>query len=245
MPEWSHAEDDLRRVLTESQEFGAQAPEAAANGAWWDAQGTLLPIRRRPRASTWREASVLMVFHPGHDRVGRGHVEARASPHVLLTQRAAALANHPGQVAFPGGSRDTADADAVHTAVREAAEEVSLHAEALRVLGPLPPAPLPISRFMVTPVLAVAEDLGTLVPEAGEVERVFSAGIEALSDPRNRYSSVLRRGRDVFRGPAFVVDGTLVWGFTAVLLDRLLERLGWARGWDPSREIDPREYQLL
>ncbi|HIW99020.1 MAG TPA: CoA pyrophosphatase [Candidatus Nesterenkonia stercoripullorum] len=245
MPDWSQAGEDLRRVVAESFEFRAQAPEAAANGAWWDAEGTLLPIRRRLTAGAWREAAVLLVFHPGHERASGDGLDRAVRPHVLLTERAAVLANHPGEVAFPGGSRDAADVDVVHTAVREAAEEVSLHAEALRVLGPLPPAPLPISSFIVTPVLAVAENLGVLVPEAGEVERVFSVEVEALSDPRNRYSTVLRRGRQVFRGPAFVIDGTLVWGFTAVLLDRLLDRLGWARDWDPSREIDPRDYQLL
>ena len=245
MPDWSQAGEDLRRVVAESFEFSAEAPEAAAQGAWWDAEGTLLPIRRRLPAGEWREAAVLMVFHPGGERAGGSGFDGAASPHVLLTERAAALANHPGQVAFPGGSRDDADVDAVHTAVREAVEEVSLDTKALGVLGPLPPAPLPISSFMVTPVLAVAEDLGVLAPEAGEVERIFSVEVEALCDPGNRCSTVLRRGHQVFRGPAFVIDGTLVWGFTAVLLDRLLERLGWARDWDPSREIDPRDYQLL
>ena len=191
----------------------------------------------------WREAAVLMVFHPEDEHPGPAGRGQAVGPRLLLTERAAALANHPGQIAFPGGSRDASDVDAVHTAVREAEEEVALNSAALQILGALPPAPLPISSFMVTPVLAVTGELGSLVPEAGEVERVFSVGVDALCEPANRYSTVLPRGREVFRAPAFIVEGTLVWGFTAVLLDRLLERLGWASPWDPAREIDPRDYQ--
>jgi hypothetical protein len=49
--------------------------------------------------------------------------------------------------------------------------------------------------------------------------------------------SVLRRGGQVFRSPAFLVHGVVVWGFTAILLSHLFDDLGWTLEWDTSQEI--------
>jgi hypothetical protein len=71
---------------------------------------------------------------------------------------------------------------------------------------------------------------------------VFRVPVADLLDPRRRGVTVLRRGgAREFRGPAFVIDDGprthTVWGFTAMLLDGLFDRLGWTEPWDRDREV--------
>src|SRR5881397_2244114 len=75
---------------------------------------------------------------------------------VLLTQRTDHLTDHPGQISFPGGRAEPEDADAIATALREAHEEIGLHARHIDVLGALPTYTTGTG-FVVTPVVALIE----------------------------------------------------------------------------------------
>lgn len=155
---------------------------------------------------------------------------------VLLLSRATTLRSHPGQVAFPGGRVDPGDDGPVAAALREAREETGLEVSGVDVLGALPPAPLAVSGHLVTPVLGWWRHPSPVgVVDEAESAAVFRAPVADLLDPRGRGIIVLRRGASEFRGPAFEIDGRLVWGFTAILLDALFDRLGWTEEWDRGR----------
>jgi 8-oxo-dGTP pyrophosphatase MutT (NUDIX family) len=162
--------------------------------------------------------------------------EGPAGPDVLLIQRAEQLRQHAGQPAFPGGAVDPGDDGPVGTALRESAEEVGLDATGVRVVALLPELFLPPTGFLVTPVLGwwhTPAPVGVVDP--GEVARVERVPVDELVDPANR---CLVRGPSGYAGPAFTVRGMVVWGFTAAVLDRVLEMAGWAVPWD---ETDVRE----
>lgn len=151
-------------------------------------------------------------------------------PDVLVLERASTLREHAGQPAFPGGGSDPGDPDRVATALREAQEEVGLDPASVTVLATLPELWLPVSSYVVTPVLGwwhAAHDV--LAMDAGEVAHVVRIPLAELADPANR---VLVRHPSGYVGPAFRAGGMLVWGFTAGLLDRLLVLGGWERPWD-------------
>lgn len=187
---------------------------------------------------TAREAAVLVLFG--------GREPAAASPRdldVLLLARAATLRSHAGQVAFPGGRRDDTDADLIETALREAHEETGLDPAGVDVLGALRPLPLPYSFHLVTPVLGWWEHPTPVhARDTAESELVFRTPVAHLVSPDRRYTSVLRRDGQIWRGPAWLLDveGTrqLLWGFTALVLDGMLDRLGWAEPWDTSRTLE-------
>ncbi|MDN5813873.1 MAG: NUDIX hydrolase [Arthrobacter sp.] len=184
-----------------------------------------------------RRAAVLILFGRLDD------IDATAAPltapadlDVLFVERATTLRNHPGQVAFPGGAIDDTDSSSRAAALREAEEETGLDPEGVEILGQLPPAELPVTNFVVTPVLGWWKlPCEVFAVDQGESASVFRAPVADLVDPRNRLSiEVSRRGQQ-HRSPAFDLQGRLIWGFTGIVLSRLLDDLGWSLPWDPSR----------
>ncbi|HEX3335960.1 MAG TPA: CoA pyrophosphatase [Jatrophihabitans sp.] len=174
-----------------------------------------------PDDGTGRASAVLIAF-----------AEGPSGPSVLLIERAADLRKHAGQVAFPGGSLDPTDASLNAAALREAEEEVGLDPATVRVVAELPAIFIPVSGFVVTPVLAWWETPHEVGPvDAAEVAKVALVPIAELADPANRFRVTHPSG---WIGPAFEAGGLFVWGFTAGLLDRMLEFGGWARPWDET-----------
>jgi 8-oxo-dGTP pyrophosphatase MutT (NUDIX family) len=175
-----------------------------------------------PREGPVRHSAVLVLFGEGPD-----------GPDLLLTQRATTLRSHAGQPAFPGGGADPSDGSPTVTALREAHEEVGLDPGGVQVIAELPALFLPPSRFVVTPVLAWWHTPGEVrVADPGEVASVARVPVAELVDPDRRWVVTHPSG---YVGPAFDVRGMLVWGFTAGLLDRLLDLGGLSRPWDTGR----------
>lgn len=189
--------------------------------------------------ATARKAAVLMLFGTLDDiPAASAKPLASADLDILLIERAATLNDHPGQVAFPGGGLDPGDPSVEAAALREAEEETGLDPLGVEVLGVLPEVPLPVSNFIVTPVIGWwTRQTPVDVVDYGESAQVFRVPVRDLLDPENRYTAVLRRGGQDYSGPAFVVGGTVVWGFTAGILHYVFQELGWAVPWDEQREI--------
>ncbi len=148
---------------------------------------------------------------------------------VLLTRRTPHLKAHAGQIAFPGGRGEPDDLDAVHTALREAAEEVGLAREWVEVIGALPTYTT-ITGFVVTPVVGLVSPELRLRPDPNEVEEAFEVPLSFLMNPAHHQ----RRGFDVGEGrhQFFAIPWTppsadgaareyFIWGATAAMLRNL------------------------
>lgn len=157
-------------------------------------------------------------------------------PRVLLIEKAAELRSHAGQPALPGGGVDPSDVDAVAAAVREAREETGLDPSGVVPFATLPDLWVPVSDYVVTPVLAWWRQPSQVhAADAAEVAAVHVLQISELVDPANRCTV---RHPSGFLGPGFAVRGMLVWGFTGGLLSRFLDEVGWSVPWDRGRIVD-------
>jgi 8-oxo-dGTP pyrophosphatase MutT (NUDIX family) len=169
-----------------------------------------------PRLATTarrRAAAVLVLLYPDAVRETR----------VVLIERTTGDGHHSGEVSLPGGKVEPHDVDPVATALREAAEEVGLDAEAagVTVVGRLSSFWIPVSDFEVTPILALAAQRPTLVAQPTEVARIVEPAVARFL-PGAPIDIVERTVRDwPLRYGAYEVDGLSVWGATARVLSQL------------------------
>lgn len=139
-------------------------------------------------------------------------------PWALLTMRPETLRKHPGQVAFPGGGRDPEDVTPLHTALREANEELGIPHGAVEVLGVLGTMPT-ITSFLVYPFVGVIPPDLRLTPSPDEVQ-------EVLEVPLLRVRLEKRRAYQTDRD-AYVWEGSqrFIWGATFRMVSQLLEHV--------------------
>ena len=148
-------------------------------------------------------------------------VTRRGLPHLVLTRRPTTLRHHAGQYAFPGGTRDAADATPLHTALRELDEELGVSADAVRVLGLLDEAPT-LTGFRIQPFVGVLSPLVPYRPSPEEVDLVLEVPLRELTDPALR-----RTERRAALGTELDVDfytwgEHVIWGASARILRMLL-----------------------
>lgn len=153
-----------------------------------------------------------------------GILPRKEGPTALLTLRPDTMADHAGQVAFPGGKVDPLDLDEVAAALREAHEEVGLSPDEVDVLGKGAPY-VTGTRYRITPVVGLLPHDFSPVPEPGEVAAVFETPLEFLMNPANHQTGEAfykGRHRTYYEMPH---NGYRIWGVTAGIIRRLYQTL--------------------
>jgi 8-oxo-dGTP pyrophosphatase MutT (NUDIX family) len=174
-------------------------------------EARFLPSDDLPDPADARDSSVLIMLYPEH--------EAIKTVFILRTSYEGV---HSGQVGFPGGQYEAGDATPYETALREAREETGVDVSHLKILGKLTDLYIPPSNFNVFPVVGCFFEKPFFTIDSHEVVRLIETDISELLDER-----VKKRTRMVIRGhnvgvPYFDIDGMVVWGATAMILNELL-----------------------
>lgn len=188
-----------------------------------------------PQDADPRRGAVLMLFGEGEH-----------GPDLLLTERSHTMRSHPGQVSFPGGSLDPGET-ATQAALREAWEEIALEPASVDVFGRLPELWLPPSNFAVTPVLGwwrTPSPITVASPE--EVHAIHRVPLQELREAEHRISV---RHPSGWVGPGYLIGeqhDVVLWGFTAGIIARLFDFLGWSADEDGQPPLHPLpDYMLV
>ncbi|MGO9451301.1 MAG: NUDIX hydrolase [Candidatus Binataceae bacterium] len=142
--------------------------------------------------------------------------------HLVYIRRADHVSSHRGQVAFPGGRVDPTDATLLHTALREADEEVGISPGVVDVLGAFPTMSTLTSGIVVAPFAGVIPASTAMRPSPDEVAEIFAVPLSALADPRYRGEHQWEGSR---KFPAILYGGQTIWGLTLRITENLLEIL--------------------
>lgn len=192
--------------------FGMQLPLPGRQ-----AQQLLAPVPRRhvPEPGvTPRRSAVLLPLLADTDEIS-----------IILIKRKNDLNHHAGEISFPGGAVECQDADAIHTALREAHEEVGILPEGVEILGLLTPLYIAPSQNMVQPVVGWLKTPPALTPNPAEVAQILQAPLARFMRAETLRWQTWERDGQTYTVPCYMLGKECVWGATAMILSELLSLL--------------------
>ncbi len=159
-----------------------------------------------------KEGGVLLLLYPKNKKI-----------YFALTQRHTYNGAHSGQISFPGGKVEAADATIIDTALRETEEEIGVPSKNIRVIGRLTDLYIIASHFNVRPVVGVATTQPAFNLDAREVSQLIEVSLQELLNDNLVEEKELIVRNHIINTPFFNFNGFHVWGATAMMLAEFKE----------------------
>lgn len=194
--------------LTELKKHAIQS-RASFVGARTRASGVLGGIEDNAKKS-----AVLILFYPKNNQT-----------HIALIKRSTDNSVHSAQISFPGGKSEVSDKSLIHTALREAEEEIGIVADSVKIIGSLTKLYIPPSNFDVFPFVGVTYSTPVFKPNY-EVQKILEVDLATLMNPATcTYKKIQHRTGNDFVVPCYYIQGEVVWGATAMIISELMEMI--------------------
>lgn len=162
-----------------------------------------------------RKSAVLMLVYPKNGEAT-----------LVLTKRNTYEGVHSAQISFPGGKMEPTDTGLQFTALREANEEVGIIIDDVRVAMQFSEIYIPPSNFLVIPFLGMLDYEPDFVPDPTEVAEIVELPLSTLLNDNVLATVPLKTSyAEVINVPAYVVNGHVIWGATAMMLSELKETI--------------------
>ncbi|HMY01496.1 MAG TPA: CoA pyrophosphatase [Agitococcus sp.] len=145
-------------------------------------------------------------------------------PRLILTQRAAHLKSHAGEVAFPGGKRDKTDSSLIYTALREAQEEIALNPQDVEVVGELGIFTSRVG-IKVKPIIGLLDDIPHLTPSPDEIDSIFTVPLEVFLQQKPNYQHKIKYMGLSIPVPSFNHEGYVIWGLTGFMIVEFMRQV--------------------
>ena len=182
-----------------------------------EAHQRMLPSGRRLKykddeLSSVKPSSVLLLLFPEGEKI-----------FICLIKRPSTMTHHPGQISFPGGKMEKGDHSAEMTALREAQEEVGINPSLIQILGKLTDLYVEVSKFLIQPFLAWADQKPEFLINKEEVEELILFPLIDFA----AHETILETELDTFSGllrvKYYPFNNEIIWGATAMILSELIE----------------------
>ena len=158
-----------------------------------------------------KKGGVLSLFYPHQDKW-----------HMVFMKRTQDGRVHGGQVSFPGGKMEPDDQTIIHTALREAEEELGIPANEVEIIGELTRLYVFASNFMVYPSVGFLNYRPVFRPSEEEVATVIETPVDDLLSQDREIVHLKLNEKLRIKAPAFKVREHIIWGATAMMLNELL-----------------------
>lgn len=145
-------------------------------------------------------------------------------PRLILTQRAAHLKSHAGEVAFPGGKRDKTDSSLIYTALREAQEEIDLNPQDVEVVGELGIFTSRVG-IKVKPIIGLLDDIPHLTPSPDEIDSIFTVPLDVFLQQKPNYQHRIKYMGLSIPVPSFNYQGYVIWGLTGFMIVEFMRQV--------------------
>ncbi|GAB7086016.1 CoA pyrophosphatase [Marinifilum fragile] len=183
----------------------------------FDAQKIMSPSIRehalkKSDPSIARDSSVLLLFYPKDGQL-----------YLPFIKRTSGNTSHSGQISLPGGKYEESDSNRTVTAIRETNEELGVECKKIKILGFLTELYIPVSNFMVLPVLGYCKERPDFKLNTFEVEEVIEMPVQELLSKENISKFSFTKNELTIHAPYFDAKGHKVWGATAMILSELRE----------------------
>ena len=165
------------------------------------------PNRIEVNADDYTQASVLLPLFIKDGRYW-----------LLFMRRTNTVEHHKGEVSFPGGAVDEDDRTLEYTAKRETFEEIGVREEDIEILGQLDDMTTITSHFIVHPFVGVVPFPYAFTLNEREVEHLIEIPLQFFLDYSEPEPVTMDYGGEVFDTPAFIYEGTVIWGATERIL---------------------------
>lgn len=172
--------------------------------------------QQKEAMKTSKKAAVTVLFYPDEGQVTK----------LILILRKTYKGVHSAQVGFPGGRREEVDESLMHAALRETFEEIGIPVEDIKVLKAMSELYIPPSNFTVYPFLGIIHKMPKFVKQEDEVEDIIEILLTDFMDDGNITSVKVMTSMEMeIEVPAFLLNGHIVWGATAMMLSELKDLL--------------------
>jgi 8-oxo-dGTP pyrophosphatase MutT (NUDIX family) len=159
-----------------------------------------------------KDSSVLLLFYPKNGQI-----------YLPFIKRTSGNTSHSGQISLPGGKYEESDTNRTVTAIRETNEELGVECKKIKILGYLTELYIPVSNFMVLPVLGFCKQQPEFKMNPFEVEEVIEMPLQQLLASENISEFSFTKNNLTINAPYFNAKGHKVWGATAMILSELRE----------------------
>ncbi len=145
--------------------------------------------------------------------------------HIIFTQRTEKVTHHKGQISFPGGRKDEADATLRETALRESHEEIGITPEDVSIIGELDDIKTLSSSYIISPFVGFIPYPYYFRSNVDEIERIIEVPLAFLLDQTNERQEVREWNGEIVEHYYFDYNGDIIWGATGRILKHFLEIL--------------------
>ncbi len=162
-----------------------------------------------------KAAAVMALFYPNE----------KGETCLLLTLRAQYNGTHSSQISFPGGKQDNKDTNLQNTALRESFEEVGIFTNSVTIFKQMTEVYIPPSNFLVTPFLGYINKT-PIFTKNHEVQELISVKVSDILNKSSISTTILSTSYATnMEVPCFLLNGYIVWGATAMMLNEIKELL--------------------